>query len=108
MDKEFITLKEAAQYLGVQESYLYKLTMQKKIPYYKPFGKLLYFKRQELDQIIGGSADRKPSEIDLSQVPTNKLLSEISNRGFKGTLSKSEKSERDAYTLQKEQIIRLR
>jgi excisionase family DNA binding protein len=47
-----LTTQEAAAFLGLTVGYLYKLTMQKKIPYYKPFGNRCYFKRDELAQIL--------------------------------------------------------
>ena len=47
--KEMLTQTETAQYLGVSTSYLYKLTMEGKIPYYKPLGKMNYFKRTEVE-----------------------------------------------------------
>lgn len=46
--KEILTTAEASAYLGVSESYIYKLTSLKKIPHYKPNGKLVYFNRKEL------------------------------------------------------------
>ena len=49
---EYLSTKEAAAFLGLTVGYLYKLTMQKKIPYYKPFGNRCYFKRDELAQIL--------------------------------------------------------
>ena len=47
--KEVLTADEAARYMGVSKSYLYKLTMQKKLPFSKPLGKVCYFNRQELE-----------------------------------------------------------
>ena len=47
--KEVLTSDEAARYLGISKSYLYKLTAQQKIPHYKPLGKMCYFNRQELE-----------------------------------------------------------
>lgn len=47
--KEVLTSDEAARYMGVSKSYLYKLTMRKEIPHYKPLGKMCYFNRQELE-----------------------------------------------------------
>lgn len=35
MAKDLLTTVEAAEYLGLKKSYLYKLMMKKKIPYYK-------------------------------------------------------------------------
>lgn len=47
--KNVLTSDEAVEYLGIKKSYLYKLTMQGKIPYYKPLGKKNYYKREELE-----------------------------------------------------------
>lgn len=47
--KEILTSAETAKYLGVSLSHLYKLTMRREIPHYKPTGKMCYFKRQELE-----------------------------------------------------------
>ena len=46
--KEILTTAEASAYLGLSESYIYKLTSSKQIPHYKPNGKLVYFNRREL------------------------------------------------------------
>ncbi len=46
--KEVLTTAEASAYLGVSESYIYKLTSTKQIPHYKPNGRLVYFNRKEL------------------------------------------------------------
>lgn len=48
-NKEMLTTEEAAAYLRVSKSYLYKQTSKKLIPYYKPTGKLCYFKKSDLD-----------------------------------------------------------
>ncbi len=51
MEKErnLMTTEEAAGYLGVKRSYLYKLMMRRAIPYSKPNGKLCYFDKEDLD-----------------------------------------------------------
>lgn len=46
--KEVLTSNEAAEYMGISKSYLYKLTMNNNIPHYKPMGKMCYFNREEL------------------------------------------------------------
>lgn len=48
--KEVLTSEEAASYMGVSMRYLYKLTVRKKIPHYKPTGKMIYFNRKEIEQ----------------------------------------------------------
>lgn len=47
--KEVLTSDEAARYMGISKSYLYKLTMRQEIPHYKPMGKMCYFNRHELE-----------------------------------------------------------
>ena len=46
--KETLTLLEAAEFTGLKSSYLYRLTSDRKIPHYKPQGKILYFDREDL------------------------------------------------------------
>ncbi len=48
--KDALTTQEAAQYLGMEVSTLYKKTMQNELPFYSPHGKRLYFKRTELEK----------------------------------------------------------
>ena len=48
--KEVLTSEEVARYMGVSRSYLYKLTMRREIPHYKPMGKICYFNRKEVEQ----------------------------------------------------------
>ena len=38
-ERNLMTTTEAARYLGVKPSYLYKMMMRRAIPYYKPGGK---------------------------------------------------------------------
>lgn len=46
--KEVLNLEEAAKFIGVTRSQLYKLTHNHLVPYYKPSGKLVYFEKVEL------------------------------------------------------------
>ena len=48
--KEVLTSQEAARYMGISLSHLYKLTMRQQIPHYKPMGKMCYFNRHELEE----------------------------------------------------------
>lgn len=47
--KAVLTASEAAAYLGISLSSLYKMTMRKQIPHSKPGGKMCYFSRTELE-----------------------------------------------------------
>ncbi len=59
-----LSMQEAAEYLHVSKSYLYKLTSANRIPYYKPTGKLVYFDKKELDAWILHNRIRPQSEIE--------------------------------------------
>jgi excisionase family DNA binding protein len=49
---KYINVQQAADFLNVTPKYVYTLTQQRKIPYYKPFGKMILFKTEELYDII--------------------------------------------------------
>lgn len=63
--KEVLTSNEAASYMGVSKSYLYKLTMERQIPHYKPMGKMMYFNRLELEQWL--QSNRVSTDAELTQ-----------------------------------------
>ena len=56
MNKTMLTSAEAAEYVGISRSQLYKLTYSNKIPHYKPRGKMVYFDRNELDEWMKSDA----------------------------------------------------
>lgn len=47
--KNILSLDEAAIYLGISKSTLYKINTIYGIPYSKPAQKLIYYKREDLD-----------------------------------------------------------
>ena len=61
--KEVLTSDEAAKYMGVSKSYLYKLTMRQQIPHYTPMGKMVYFNRLELEQWLQNNRVSTATEI---------------------------------------------
>lgn len=46
--KQVLTLEEAALYMGVSKSSLYKMTHKHELPFFRPNGKLIYFEKAEL------------------------------------------------------------
>jgi excisionase family DNA binding protein len=64
LKKEVLNLNEAAAYLDISASHLYKLTSQKQIPHFCPQGKKLYFNRVELDQWLQRNKQHSEDEID--------------------------------------------
>lgn len=64
LQKAVLNLNEAAKYLDISESHLYKLTSTRQIPHFCPQGKKLYFKREELDQWLLRNRQTATDEID--------------------------------------------
>ena len=62
---EFLTLKEASDYLQLSKSCLYKMTSKKELPFYAPGGKKIYFKREELNYWILNSRISSVNDIEL-------------------------------------------
>lgn len=67
--KEVLTSDEAARYMGISKSYLYKLTMGQKIPHYKPMGKMCYFNRAELENWLQNN--RVATDAELNERANN-------------------------------------
>lgn len=67
--KEVLTSDEAARYMGISKSYLYKLTMRQQIPHYKPMGKMCYFNRVEIENWLQGN--RVATEAELQERVNN-------------------------------------
>jgi len=77
-----LNLVEAAKYLSISQSHLYKLTSQRKIPNHKPNGKYLYFFKEELDEwIVSSEKSKGKSEKDASSTP---LSTSENGKGGKG------------------------
>ena len=69
VNKKYLTAAEAAEYLRVTERYLRALMKQKKVPFYKLEGKVLFkiseldsalekYKKESLDEIIQKASNR--------------------------------------------------
>ncbi len=62
--KEVLTSNEAARYMGISMSYLYKLTMARAIPHYKPLGKMVFFNRLEIEAWLQSNRVATKTEIE--------------------------------------------
>ncbi|WP_300565485.1 helix-turn-helix domain-containing protein [Flavobacterium sp.] len=69
--KEVLNFKEALALLGISASMLYKLTHQRAISFYKPSGKLIYFKREDLMNWM--LSNKQPSNEEIKNEMFNKL-----------------------------------
>ena len=72
LQKTVLNLSEAAKYLDISESHLYKLTSTRQIPHFCPQGKKLYFRREELDQWL--QRNRQSSTDEIDREATNYLI----------------------------------
>ena len=64
--KEVLTSEEAARYLGVSKSCLYKWTMARQIPHYKSHtGKMCFFNRKEIEAWM--QSNRVATDEELEQ-----------------------------------------
>jgi excisionase family DNA binding protein len=57
-----LNLFEAAEYLNISRSYLYKLTGSKQITHFKPHGKKIYFQKSDLNKWL--FRNKRGSEIE--------------------------------------------
>ena len=69
LNKETLNFKEAARYLDISRSHLYKLTYSKQIPHYKPRGKNVFFERKELDKWL--LQNRQATKAEIEQAANN-------------------------------------
>lgn len=62
--KDILTMEECAAYMGCSKGYLYQLTAKSEIPYYKPRGKYIYFRRTEIDRWMLTNRHSSNDEIE--------------------------------------------
>ena len=67
--KELMSIDDVANYTGLKVGYLYQLTSKRILPHYKPTGKLLFFKRSEIDDFF--FSKKRKSMVELEQEATN-------------------------------------
>lgn len=69
--KSVLSVEEAAIFLGFAPSYIYKLTMRNQIPFYKPNGKMVYFKKDELEAWMTQNRVSTSEELEDKAVNSN-------------------------------------
>jgi excisionase family DNA binding protein len=63
-EKKVMNFKDLAAYTGLSESYLYRLTSRGILPGSRPFGKCLFFDKDEIDKILMGNKSLTAEETD--------------------------------------------
>tara|TARA_R110002051_G_scaffold275655_3_gene336636 strand:+ start:342 stop:650 length:309 start_codon:yes stop_codon:yes gene_type:complete len=74
-NKIVFNLDELVLYTNLSKLYVYKLTSQNKIPFYRPNGKQLFFKKVEIDNWLlrNRQSTIEEIEIDAANYSVNKL-----------------------------------
>jgi excisionase family DNA binding protein len=54
IEKQFLTVKETAEYLGTTPQGVHTMAMKRKIRFYKPSGKRIYFAIEDIEEYITG------------------------------------------------------
>jgi|GEM_PF-5509953 len=52
LKKDVLTTAEVCEYAGISKSFLYKLTSRREISFSRPTGKLLFFRKEDIDQFL--------------------------------------------------------
>jgi excisionase family DNA binding protein len=61
--KQYLNVVEASVYTGFTPKYIYQLVNKGLIPHYKPTGRKLFFKIEDLDEWIATSKCKSVNEI---------------------------------------------
>lgn len=72
----YMNTLEASEYLDISKSHLYKLTMNRNIRFYKPNGKKIYFKKNDLDNYLNSKKSKSINDLELE---ANKYISKQIN-----------------------------
>lgn len=69
-----LSMGKAVKYSGLSKSHLYKLTSGNELPYYKPKGKMIFFRKSELDKFLLSNRISTKEELELK---ANKIHSKL-------------------------------
>ncbi len=70
--KPVMDLEEFCQYTGISKRYVYRLTSENRVPHYKPNGKKIFFKRDEVDNWL--TQGRVSSYEEIEEQASNHLV----------------------------------
>ena len=67
-NKPALNINEVAIYTGLSKLYIYKLSSKNLIPHYKPNGKNIYFKKDEIDSWLLRNRQSTQDEIQTEAI----------------------------------------
>lgn len=71
-EKNILSVREACEYMDISESFMYKLTHGKLLPYYRPNGKKIYFQKNDLEAWM--TRNRQSSSEEIKQIARNYIF----------------------------------
>ena len=71
--RSFLSLEEASKYLGVSRATMYSYTYKKVLPYYKPQGRKVYFKKSDLENFVLNEKIRRCSAVRCSPITKRRV-----------------------------------
>jgi excisionase family DNA binding protein len=78
VQKEILDLKEACLYTGFSTSCMYKMTSQHRIPFSRPGGKRIFFRRTDLDQWM--LSERQSSNNEIERQADNYIINNLKQK----------------------------
>lgn len=78
--KEYLTVQEAADYLNLSSSLVYKLTSRHDLPIYKPNGKTIFIRRDDLNRWIARNRVLSQDELDEYAATNSQGLFNVRDR----------------------------
>lgn len=73
--KPVLTMDEACEYTGKSKSAMYKLTHERKLPFSKPNGKCIYFRREDLESWM--MSNRVATAEEIADEATKRTASKV-------------------------------
>lgn len=70
----FLTMDEAAKYLGLSKATLYSYTSKDLLPYYKLQNRKNYFKKQDLDDFVLNESNKNKSADEIDSEAKEEIL----------------------------------
>lgn len=68
LNKSIFNIDEVAEYTGLKKLYIYRLTSKNEIPHYKPNGKNITFKKEEIDAWLLRNRQATNEEIETEAI----------------------------------------
>lgn len=69
-----LSMGKAVRYTGLSKSHLYKLTSSKELPHYKPKGKMVFFRKSELDSYLLTNRISTKEELEMKSIKIHSRL----------------------------------